>query len=428
MATRTPAPENRIGDKRPLWEIRQFARCQVLARILLFTSGVIGQINKRLNQTAWGDWAQIFPMQSSENKMSFFCWLNNFKQPNPNYWVIQIGFSGRLRRGEDERSKSLFTGRLAKELAICLQKPRHPLLNNGVASEACKCAGTCNLWQGIKGLRHKRSRVHWLRLDAEGCMIWFQGAANLWQVVAPRVICPTSVSLQQEPFIVNDGWRTRAFVCISCALVKRMRKGCLKGITKINCLTVRFAGHSWWRQNRREWSMLSSHCSRYQWHSVCHIPFFESLSIPDPNGRAAITWFSFDKLFLTFFWQSQWHSECHMACVESLVQRLLHRPLLTIFFMTISFWKNPMAQRVPYRFVERLWISNFVVTTARWHMWGRNKDSGDHMTTRWRRHDDDTVATWRRHGHDMSNCRQSIATLPARQHIIDSTPMSSSRP
>lgn len=230
----------------------------------------------------------------------------------------------------------------------------------------------------------------------------------------PEWYAPPVFPLQQEPHTVNDGWRALAFVCISCALVQQMQKGCLKGITKINCLTVRFAGHSWWHQNRRAWSMSSSHCSHYQWHSVCHIPFFESLSIPNPNGRAAITWFSLTFFFWHFFWQSQWHSVCHIACVEGLVQRLLHRLLLTIFFMTFFFWKKPMAQSVAYSLLK--------VSESRILLWRRHDDiwvliCGDETKAGWRPYDDEVAKTWRRHGGHLTTWPRYVE-LPAKHSYI----------
>ena len=111
-------------------------------------------------------------------------------------------------------------------------------------------------------------------------------------------------------------------------------------------------------------------CTEYQWHSVCHIAFFQILSIPDPNGTATITQTSLDNLltipmaqgllhrlllaissdnpngtatvtqtsFGNFFWQSQWHSDCYtdffwqFLLTIPMAQRLLHRLLLSIFF------------------------------------------------------------------------------------------------
>lgn len=245
----------------------------------------------------------------------------------------------------------------------------------------------------------------------------------------PEWYAPPVFPLQQEPHTVNDGWRALAFVCISCALVQQMQKGCLKGITKINCLTVRFAGHSWWHQNRRAWSMSSSHCSHYQWHSVCHIPFFESLSIPNPNGRAAITWFS-----LTFFFWHFFDNPSGTACVILPVLKVWYSDYYIDFFWPFFLWHSFFEKNQWHRVWHTVcWKSRNLesccddgtMTYECSYVGTKQRQGGDHMTTRLRRHDDDTVATWR-HGHDMSNCRQSIATLPARSHTIDTMPMSSS--
>ena len=60
--------------------------------------------------------------------------------------------------------------------------------------------------------------------------------------------------------------------------------------------------------------LLTNFFWQTRWHSLCHIACVEILCISNPEGTAAITWSSFDKLF----WQSRWHSLCHIACVEIL--------------------------------------------------------------------------------------------------------------
>ena len=68
--------------------------------------------------------------------------------------------------------------------------------------------------------------------------------------------------------------------------------------------------------------------------ALCHIAFFEILSIPNPNGTATVTQTSLDNLF----WQSQWHSDCYteffwqFLLTIPMAQRLLHRLLLAISF------------------------------------------------------------------------------------------------